>query len=316
MNKCDCENHKRVISEYSNIECIKSKNNPVLDFYRNSFGSVWRDGQKDYFYWCDFKNVYLSTKYANESVWSKGTPILLGGYMWDREISLSMVFKDKGSWWMLYRGRGCDNYRSYAIGLASSEDGLHWEKYEYNPVMKEVVDEWDGMQNREHRMFDPWGIIKVDGVYHLWFNSENPDRCRSVGLAYSKDLVNWKRDTNNPIFDYGRFCVFPFKWNSWYWLIVPSGGLSRKGDVRFELYRCKSPSFYRDEREFVSNILNCGNDGQFDSMYIDTPCLLTKDIERDSFFNDTPELYYTGEGPGATFWRHGMANLNLESLPS
>jgi len=312
-------------SRYPEIMCVKHVANPILPFYRNAFGSVWRGEGNDYLYWCDFRNVYRSWRQKDIfSTWHQ--PLLCGcDNEWDSHIDCTMVFRlaqeqqapesvSENMWCMLYRGG--DKSGNYAVGLATSLDGCRWTKHRSNPVLYPTKGEWDGIEGRPCRIFDPWGIIKIGNVYHLWFNSETPEHCRCIGLATSEDLVNWKKDIHNPIFMNGRFCAFPFRYKEWYWLIVPAGGLKRDGTVRFELYRDRKPTFYPEDRVFINNILYCsGGIDSFDNRYIDTPCVLTKDTYRILDDDLYAEIFYTGEGPTSTFWRHGIAHLNLGSLP-
>lgn len=307
----DCIVKPRLEDTHS-IVAHKYEGNPILPFYRNAFGSIWRDEGNDFLYWCDFRNVYRAWRPRKSQVWfSDNRTVLPGANVgWDIHIDCASVFKDNGIWYMLYRGGDLEG--NYAIGLAISLDGCNWEKNETNPVLSPTPRTWDGIEGRPSKIFDPWGIIKVGDIYHLWYNSENPEHCRCTGLATSEDLIHWKKDDRNPIFIDGRFCVCPFIFGDHYYLIVPSGGFLRDGSVHFELYRSKSPEFYPEDREFILNILDCGPKGAFDSLYIDAPAVLTDDINRYVF--GTIEMFYTGEGPTPTFWRHGKATVNLISL--
>ena len=88
----------------------KSPTNPILPFYRNAFGSVWRDEGNDYLYWCDFKSVYRAWRPRGTNAWianHNDRSVLCGSVKpadWDTHIDVGMVFKDAGQWYMLYRG--------------------------------------------------------------------------------------------------------------------------------------------------------------------------------------------------------------------
>ncbi|MDD5326962.1 MAG: hypothetical protein PHY02_03995 [Phycisphaerae bacterium] len=291
--------------------------NPVLPTPTNAFGSVWLDEGIYHFYYTNLLNVYHATSSDGLNWQTYPDPVLTGTTgQWDERIEVSMVFKDNDTWYMLYRGH---NYiglpYSHAIGLASSADGINWQKSEFNPVLTPTSGEWDGvyMDRGEPMNFDPWGIMKIGSTYHLWFNADNPSLSRATGLATSTDLVNWTKDANNPIFTHGRFCVFPFKYGDYYYMIVTSGGY-QKYVTTFELYRDKNPTFYLKDREFVTHVLKCGPQRAFDEKYLDTPCAVTNDIYRDSFPSDTVKVYYTGEAPPIGVWRHGLATFNLSDL--
>jgi predicted GH43/DUF377 family glycosyl hydrolase len=109
------------------------------------------------------------------------------------------VIRRGGEFCMLYRGENKDprlfkNLRSQ-IGLAWSDDGIHWEKYEHNPVIRA---EWEielpgGVE-------DP-RLIKHNGTYYAYYTAYNyydkPDIVK-LCVATSKDLINWKK--HGPIF--------------------------------------------------------------------------------------------------------------------
>lgn len=287
---------------------------------RNAFGTVWVDASGIYrLYYCNFQNVYIATNCDGIHWRQFEKPIMKGDPNgWDNGIDCATVFRDSPMWYMLYRGHNFTGSPSYAIGLATSFNGFAWFKCPDNPVMAPDKDGWDGKYEGTglSAPFDPWGIIKVDITYYLWFNSENPDTCRTTGLATSRDLVHWTRDTKNPIFKNGKFCVSPFRWNDDFYLIVTAGGFRRDGSNRFELYKDKHPTFYPESREFLGTILGCGEKGDFDELYIDAPNVLTRGITCFPIRgdNDRISLYYTGEADPVGSWCHGLAYLDMRKI--
>jgi len=297
---------------------ICTKYGPVMPKEpRNAFGTVWLDENVHRLYYCDFRNAYISIS-SNGHKFIPSVSVMLGEPDgWDRGIDCATVFQEGPMWYMLYRGHNGEKFIPYAIGLAGSFDGYSWFKCADNPVMVPEAGAWDGQYigSDLHAPFDPWGIIKVEDTYYMWFNSEHPSTCRTTGLATSKDLVNWKRDAKNPIFENGKFCMSPFKYKDNFYLIVTAGGFKRDGTNRFELYRDKKPTFYPEDREYLGVILNCGTKGEFDDLYIDGPNVLTSDIQRNPIIEDGKiKLYYTGEGQKFGQWCHGLAYLDIEKL--
>ena len=39
----------------------------------------------------------------------------------------------------------------------------------------------------------------MGGVFHNFYNAKGEDNREQIGLAFSKDLVHWKRHTENPV---------------------------------------------------------------------------------------------------------------------
>ena len=97
-----------------------------------------------------------------------------------------------GRFCMLYRGLDKDwqNGGVDQIGLAWSDDGVNWQRYEKNPVVKSTEEyETKGCQ-------DP-RLVKSDGTYYLTYtgwHQNGYDLC----LATSQDLLDWQK--HGPLF--------------------------------------------------------------------------------------------------------------------
>jgi hypothetical protein len=286
--------------------------NPFLNGY---FGSIVYNSISDYiFYYCltDGSAIKRATSDDGQNWTITGTVLTpIAGV-----IDVCMAWKESGTYYMLYRSNEWGGNQS--IGLATSSDGITWNKSGSNPILTNTdIGAWCTGN------IDPWGIIKVGAIYYLWINdvSEVP---RQTGLATSTDLINWTMNPSNPIFDNGRYCVTPIKYIDKYYLFVP---YTPEGNVvgaypikyRIEIYRNTSPTFLSGEREYLGNILIGGEDGEWDDDYLDTPSILTTTIQRNVFpaGNDKDGklwMYYTGHA-GLNTWNHGLAIGHLEMLP-
>ena len=98
--------------------------------------------------------------------------------------------------------------RTYKISHAVSADGVNWVKEEARQIITDRLgaDESQALPT----------VIGIDGRYHMFFCyrqsfdfRKNKDRGYRIGHAYSDDLVNWKRDDDNPLLD-----VTPDDWDS------------------------------------------------------------------------------------------------------
>lgn len=98
--------------------------------------------------------------------------------------------------------------RIYKIGHAISEDGVHWTKEEGRQIISDRLDDDESQALPS--------VIEIDGRYHMFFCyrqsfdfRKNKNRGYRIGHAFSDDLINWKRDDNQPLLD-----VTPGEWDS------------------------------------------------------------------------------------------------------
>ena len=272
----------------------KYEGNPTLSGSKNGFASVFYESSSSlYHLYCSWGSILHFTSSNGKTGWTPdpGNPVLSGN-----NEGVPMVWKEDGTWYMLYRYGGPDK-----IGLANSTDATHWTRYEGNPVLT------------EGGFIDPWGVIKVGSTYYLWYN--DGDGGRAARLATSTDLKHWTKDPNNPIFTGGRFCVFPFKYGGYYYVLVPRYTSSPYGEI--ELYRDVNPTFYPSSREYLGVPIIPGPAGAWDDHRFDTPCVLTDTIYRDTYTAANNELwiYYSATGTltgsGADWWTGMCIEQNI-----
>jgi beta-fructofuranosidase len=106
----------------------------------------------------------------------------------------------EGHWYMLYTGvNRAEHGLVQRIGLARSDDLLHWDKHPGNPVLEadptwyEVLDQgrW-----RDQSWRDPW-LFRDDGdLFHALVTARSPsgppDGAGVIAHAHSEDLVTWE----------------------------------------------------------------------------------------------------------------------------
>lgn len=79
----------------------------------------------------------------------------------------------------------------YKIRMATSDDGIHWEKHN-----KDLIE--DALGDLEAQASPD--VIFKDGLYHMFFcyrqgtNYRNQSRGYRIGYAYSADLMHWQRN--------------------------------------------------------------------------------------------------------------------------
>jgi len=291
-----------------NIELTKSLNNPMII---GQFGSMWYNGPNNYHaYYSDGTNVLHATSSDGErwAIDKAKNPVLrVTAGQWDATaIELVNVWKEGITWYVLYRARNTAISNERHIGLATSINGINWTKNASNPVLSVSPNTWEVSGGKG---IDPWGIMKIGSTYYLWYNTVDPpaSQTRATGLATSTDLVNWTKNPSNPIFQNGRYCVQPFQYGSYYYMLVPYW------DHRIELYLDSNPTFYPNERKLIGTVVKSGVNGEWDHFYLDTPSILTNNIYRNSFSDDYIWIYYTGLGDGL-IWEEGLTKYPLAGL--
>ncbi len=135
-------------------------------------------------------------------------PILTAGPQgsWDQYgLFWPSVVRTEDGYRMYYGGKFASGM---AIGLAKSEDGLHWEKYddpattekayaESDPILKADMDWEFSKVDRPRVQYSPdgWVIIFQAGPIE------------QRGLALSNDGIHWKKYPENPIFTSEKFPI-------------------------------------------------------------------------------------------------------------
>jgi predicted GH43/DUF377 family glycosyl hydrolase len=116
---------------------------------------------------------------------------------WDsKSTAAPIVWKEEERHYMLYQGWS-EGSGPRILGLAESEDGLHWTKHRKNPIMKPSKGTWD--QNG----FECGSLLKVDSEYWLFYTGFGADGKARIGLATSETLKSWIKYERNPILDIG-----------------------------------------------------------------------------------------------------------------
>jgi hypothetical protein len=289
----------------SNYFFTKHENNPMI---YSLFGTVVYIGENNYrMYWSNRETVGYSTS-TNGVDWTAygGNPVLTPS---QGIIDCVNTWLEGETYYMLYRSTEWD-LTEKAIGLATSPDGITWTKYANNPVIDPSDVDWTAPAGI--RQIDPCGLIKVGSTYYMWSNNVGVFP-RQSGLFTSTDLHTWTEDVNNPIFENGRYCATICKYENYYYLFMPYTPKANYeiGEInhRIELYRDTVPTFHGNSREYLGYVLLGGAEYTWDSRYLDTPTILTTDIERDTYPDNLIRMYYCASGlnQSNSTWFHGLA---------
>ncbi|MGH7492877.1 MAG: T9SS type A sorting domain-containing protein [bacterium] len=175
-------------------------------------------------------HVYYATS-PDGSDWSKytGNPVLSPGLenAWDGlHTRCSSVIFDGQTYKMYYIGSNAPSREQ--IGLATSTDGIHWQKYSQNPILQpSAYGTWD-----ETLVYHP--EVCFDGqTYFMLYAGYDGTTVRG-GLATSADGMHWVKHEANPVLDIGA----SGKWDDYG--VWPNSGIVFKDGVFYLLYSAAS----------------------------------------------------------------------------
>lgn len=175
----------------------------------NFIGDTWYFVQNDkvHCYYLTCPNTYerhtawdiahaVSTDLIN---WTDQSVVLKKGNTgeWDDTcLATGSIIEHNNKYWMAYTAKW--NSSDVAIGIAFSTDLYNWEKIDRNPITK-IDDKYyekigSGSRAISHWR-DPYLFKHEEYIYHAVCASKNKgksDRRGTVGLARSKDMINWE----------------------------------------------------------------------------------------------------------------------------
>ncbi|MDI6875448.1 MAG: family 43 glycosylhydrolase [Methanomicrobiales archaeon] len=277
-----------------------------------TFGAAYREGGTYYLYTSYAANIYVR-KATDGRTWDDRSLVLTRGGAggWDStKVYCPMVWKEGGTYYMIYGGYDDGGITAVGLATASHPEGV-WRKDPANPVYQNPpATGWSGGGA------EPWGIQKVDGVYHLWVNNYGGAGHggvgeRQLGLVTSPNLREWRGDPDNPLFVGQRFCPFPFRVGEMYYLLVTHQYAGSDYAV-LELYRCCNPLFHPEDREFVGVVLNTPRSSTSGfGRDLDTPAPVFTDATF-VLAEDPVRFYYAVESGSA--WKMGLFTLAHSAL--
>ena len=85
----------------------------------------------------------------------------------------------------MYYGASRQTFAQYRVGLATSTDGINWEKYWDNPVLRPSLSGWDNGE------VETACVIKIGNTLKLWYDASNSGTYHwQIGLATSTYYPN------------------------------------------------------------------------------------------------------------------------------
>ena len=129
------------------------------------------------------------TKYADNPVLDVGE----SGQWDDNMVVMCSVTFDGIFYKTWYYGRETRT-GIWRVGLATSVDGINWERYAGNPILDiGETGEWDDTDIANV------SVLYNNGIYEMWYGASDGS-VKRTGYATSEDGLTWQKDTlNNPI---------------------------------------------------------------------------------------------------------------------
>jgi predicted GH43/DUF377 family glycosyl hydrolase len=209
--------------------------------------------------------------------------------LWDDGgVGFPCVMYDGTTYKMWFTGHGStpDNGQ---IGYAVSDDGVNWEKYNNNPVLKVgATDEWD-------ELYVEFPVVIFDGTeYKMWYHGQlDPSaQSSSIGYATSPDGITWTKYGNNPVLQSGDNweegsvttgdVIFDGSiYKMWY-----TGRYSRRGGVGY----AESSDGINWQKHTANPVLTKGESGTWEETMVYEPDVMLID--------STYHMWYSGMGLG------------------
>ena len=190
------------------LDWVKYEDNPVITDYSFTCAHPCIRMERDLFRIYFVGNIYEGCKqiYSGTSEdcinWdiNFSRPALgLGSHgQWDdNNVHNPYVIQDGLEYKMYYSGE--DGGGVFLIGMATSDDGVNWEKHEGNPILQTgYYPEWD-----YSNVNNP--CVYHDGeMYHMWYNGYGT-LSWAVGYAFSFDGFEWEKYPDNPVITDGEY---------------------------------------------------------------------------------------------------------------
>lgn len=151
-------------------------------------------------------SVFCSATYAERPyrVFEKTNTVVLDvggrGKFDSTQAKYPSILRVGESWWMWYNGRTDDRFTG-SIGLATSKDGVRWEKQNNGtPVFKHGKPGTFDSTKVDHPT-----VLRFGGKFHMWYTAGDAASRYTIGYATSDDGKQWERQNGGrPVLGAGK----------------------------------------------------------------------------------------------------------------
>ena len=153
-------------------------------YYTGWGQDLWRLGLAE-----SFDGGVTWRRYSDDPILPLGGP----GSPDSAAVCVPMVLRHGGQWHMWYTG-SANRQQGIHIFHATSPDGLRWEKYAGNPVLRTIQDStW------ETSVISRPCVRIENGIFKMWYSMRG--KAYRIGYAESADGIHWERSPVNPVLD-------------------------------------------------------------------------------------------------------------------
>ena len=126
--------------------------------------------------------------------------VVIGAFLYESyDVKAPRLLKRReGRFWTLYGAyprQGGYELRPGYEGVAASDDGLSWCRAKPNPIL--AVQDADCAIWEKDCIYQPW-LVEQGNRFWDFYNAANGG-VEQTGLAFSTNLLNWKRHAGNPV---------------------------------------------------------------------------------------------------------------------
>jgi predicted GH43/DUF377 family glycosyl hydrolase len=130
---------------------------------------------------------------APEGPWTvDAEPVLVPGDGWDSlQVAAPSVVKSDGQYYMYYTG--AERQTRLAVGLATSEDGINWTKYD-EPILTSLGN--PSQRERLQQVWQPRVVVTPEGDFTMVIKTGSNFANFDVAYATSENGIDW-----TPVYD-------------------------------------------------------------------------------------------------------------------
>lgn len=143
------------------------------------------------------QNSIVRTESGDGICWTDPVTVLRGTGKkdWEHIVNRATVLRRGDTWYMWYTGQDDGESR---IGVATSQDGIHFKRYEHNPVLIPA------RPFEKRSVMNPCVLWDEKGhLFKMWYSAGETYEPDVIGYAVSKDGIAWERYGDAPVLEKG-----------------------------------------------------------------------------------------------------------------